>query len=1180
MQVRRVVGVTRPGGRGSGYVVAPRLVLTSAHVTGPAGTAVRVFHPGRAGSYGGAVVWAGTPGGRDDAALVAVDDPAWEPPAGGVVRWGRTVTYRPGIRCESWGLPSFAQRGDRPAELWQPAGTLNPGDRYVGDRYVMTPDGPPPEAAGDGASPWEGMSGAALACDDLLAGVITADPARLAHARLEAVPAYVLLANPTFRRVLAEHTGRADQVLEPIEYQHLAEPAEPAGAQAASPAALLQPHRQVVPFHGREEILTRLHAWAQRPGFGACLVHAAGGQGKTRLARHLAGRLAGGGWAVVWLDARITAADLGAVKDAATPLLVVVDYAEARTEQVGALLEACARHDGASPVKILLLARTAGSWWQALPETSRDAEQLLDSAVVINLPALEPDADSRVGAYRQAAAAFAGALAALPGRQGHPWARLAATLPGPARRDELGNALTLHMTALAELLDCAAPAPDEPGTLGSDEGAEGAEWVEDRLLVHERRYWRTTATGRGLYPALSMETLTDALAAAVGWGAATGPEVDALMQRVPGLADQPADRRSGVRAWIGGLYPSATELPWGQLQPDRLAERFLGRHLENNADLADRLTPAASPAQATRLLTVYARAAAHPVFTHRLDEALTDLCVRHAEVLAVPAIQVATQVEVPQPLLDALHRLLSDPGIDAETLWRWHDQLPLASHALADWVAQLTARLADHSRHHADLPALVMSLSNLSVRLAALGRRGEALGPAAEAARICRRLAEAHPDAFLPDLAVILNNLSNRLAELGRREEALEVITEAATIRRRLAVARPDAFLPDLALSLNNLSIRLADLGRREEALEVIAEAVQIYRRLAGARPDVFLFDLSASLNNLSNRLADLGRREEALEAITEAVAIRRRLAEARPDAFLPDLAGSLNNLSNQLAELGRHEEVLKPVTEAVRIYRRLAGARPDAFLPDLALSLNNLSVRLAELGRREEALEVIAEAVAIRRRLAEARPDAFLPDLAGSLNNLSNRLAELGRHEDALEVIAEAVAIRRRLAEARPDAFLPDLAMSLSDFSNQLSDLGRHEEALDRVTEAARIYHRLAEVRPEVFLPGLAMSLNNLSNRLGDLGRREEALEAITEAVTIFHHLAATYPGTFLPRLAMSLNNLSNRLGDLGRREEALEAITEAVTIIRHLAKTHPSVYQENLEQFLRTMERLRSGA
>ncbi|MEU6739797.1 tetratricopeptide repeat protein [Streptosporangium sandarakinum] len=1171
MQVRRVVGVTGFGGRGSGYVVAPRLVLTSAHVTGPAGTAVRMFHPGRAGTYRGAVVWAGTPGGRDDAALVAVDDPAWEPPAGGVVRWGRTVTYRPGIRCESWGLPAFAQREDRAAELWQPAGTLNPGDRYVGDRYVMTPDGHPPQASAEGVSPWEGMSGAALACDDLLAGVIAADPARLAHARLEAVPAYVLFADPGFRRVLAAHTGRADQVLEPVEYQHLAEPAEPA-VQAASPAALLQPHRQVVPFHGRQEILTRLHAWTQRPGFGACLVHAPGGQGKTRLARHLTGRLAGEGWAVVWLDAHAPAAELGAVKDATAPLLVVVDYAEARTEQIGALLEVCARHDGASPVKVLLLARTAGSWWQALPETSRNAELLLADAEVTPLPALEPDAASRAGAYRQAAAAFADALAALPGRQDHPWARLAATLPAPTQRDELGNALTLHMTALADLLDRAAP-----GVPGNDEGAEG---VEDRLLVHERRYWRATATGRGLYPALSMETLTDALAAAVGWGAATRAEADALLARVPGLADQPADRRSGVRAWVGDLYPSAAEPPWGQLQPDRLAERFLGRHLQTNSDLADHLTPAASPAQATRLLTVYARAAAHPAFTHRLDAALTDLCVRHADVLAVPAIQVATQVEAPRPLLDALHRLSSDPGIDAETLWHWHDQLPLASHALADWVAQLASRLADHSRHHADLPALVMSLSNLSVRLAALGRREEALEPATEAARICRRLARTHPDAFLPDLAVISNNLSNRLAELGRREEALEAITEAVTIRRRLAGARPDTFLPDLALSLNNLSIRLADLGRREEALEAVTEAVQIHRDLAGARPDALLFDFSTSLNNLSNRLADLGRREEALEAIAEAVTIRRHLAGARPDTFLPDLAGSLNNLSNQLADLGRHEEVLEPVAEAVRIYRRLAEARPGAFLPNLAMSLNNLSVRLAELGRHEDALEVIAEAVAIRRRLAGAHPDVFLPDLAGSLNNLSNRLADLGRREEALEAIAEAVQTYHRLADARPDAFLPELAMSLSDFSNQLSDLGRHEEALERVTEAVRIYHRLAEARPEVFLSGLAMSLNNLSNRLTDLGRREEALGVIAEAVTIHHHLAETYPGAFLSRLAMSLNNLSNRLADLGRREEALEAITGAVTIYHRLAKSHPSVYQQDLERSLMTMEWLRGGA
>ncbi|MFD0886031.1 hypothetical protein ACFQ08_15905, partial [Streptosporangium algeriense] len=84
MQRQRVVAVTTTSaaasGRGSGYVVGPRLVLTSAHVTGPTGSPVEVFHPGHPQTYHGHVVWSGTPGGRDDAALVVIDDPAWRPP--------------------------------------------------------------------------------------------------------------------------------------------------------------------------------------------------------------------------------------------------------------------------------------------------------------------------------------------------------------------------------------------------------------------------------------------------------------------------------------------------------------------------------------------------------------------------------------------------------------------------------------------------------------------------------------------------------------------------------------------------------------------------------------------------------------------------------------------------------------------------------------------------------------------------------------------------------------------------------------------------------------------------------------------------------------------------------------------------------------------------------------------
>ncbi|MFJ3932833.1 MULTISPECIES: hypothetical protein [unclassified Streptomyces] len=133
----RVVGVTGPGGPGSGYAVGGRLVLTSAHVVARAGERVQVFRPGGAGRVGGRVVWCGTPGGRDDAALVLLDDdPAWQVP-GAVVGWGRMATDRPGTACQTWGLPDVAQRPGQPVEAAQLKGAINPGTGLIGNQYVM-----------------------------------------------------------------------------------------------------------------------------------------------------------------------------------------------------------------------------------------------------------------------------------------------------------------------------------------------------------------------------------------------------------------------------------------------------------------------------------------------------------------------------------------------------------------------------------------------------------------------------------------------------------------------------------------------------------------------------------------------------------------------------------------------------------------------------------------------------------------------------------------------------------------------------------------------------------------------------------------------------------------------------------------------------------------------------------
>jgi tetratricopeptide (TPR) repeat protein len=125
-------------------------------------------------------------------------------------------------------------------------------------------------------------------------------------------------------------------------------------------------------------------------------------------------------------------------------------------------------------------------------------------------------------------------------------------------------------------------------------------------------------------------------------------------------------------------------------------------------------------------------------------------------------------------------------------------------------------------------PDLAMSLNNLAIRYAELGRREEALAPAEEAVEIYRALVARNPDAYRPALASSLNNLANRYAELGRREEALAPAEEAVEIRRALVARNPDAYRPALASSLNNLAIRYAESGLDGQAKRLVREAASL----------------------------------------------------------------------------------------------------------------------------------------------------------------------------------------------------------------------------------------------------------------------------------------------------------------------------------------------------------------
>jgi tetratricopeptide (TPR) repeat protein len=1086
---------------GSGYLVADRLVLTAGHVVDGAarGSAIDVKFPAADAAATGVVLWSGSAEGLD-AALVELN----VPPKGrvrirvGAVRWGRLTGQRPGVEATAVGFPRALKDTDGMRVPDQVDGAINPGAGF-GERYDLNLSGAHPLVAAEDPSPWAGLSGAALYCDALLAGVVVIDTPNFQSGRLTAVPTWRLLANADFATALGRHG--CEQQWESVE---LAALFEHAGGRLDSPASLLRADNAVVRFRGRDQLLEDLWSWAEgADDLAGMLLIGAGGQGKTRLARELCQQLRSEGWVVGFVRREWDSARASRLTDSRFPVLAVVDYTETRVEHVRELVRAAA--DATVSVRALLLARSAGEWWQQLQRELRSRVSLAQPVV---LPPLEDAPDGRRDAYCDALGDLASALARLPDRADTDWQARARTLKPPdLSAGAYATILTIQLQALTDLL--AAAEDERDGTLDGPEtdGSRRPEELEDVLLEHEQTYWERTAAREGLVkPNYQPITLKRAVATATVCGAADEDDAIRTVTRIPGLGDKTTDERRGVARWLGDLYPAGAGRYWGSLQPDRVGEHLIGQVTRDKADLLPAVLDGASEEQLTLALTVLARAAGHQP---HIASVLRELLTARLPIMGPLTVPVAIAAARPQPVIDALRQAVLN-ATDPEELHSLHDALPPQSLLLGSLAVDLTTRLVT----------------------------------------LYRPLADVNPDAFLPRLANSMNSHSVMLSRVGRPEDALAAIEEAVEIRRRLASVRPDAFLPDLASSLSNQSRCLGELGRREDALAANEEAVETYRGLAAADPDAFLPDLAKSLNNQSGGLSGLGRREDALAASEEAVETYRGLVAADPDAFLPGLAMSLNNLSVRLNDLRRHDDALVAIEEAVTINRRLAEAGPDAFLPDLAKSINLRSVQLNARGCHDEALEAIDEAVTVYRRLAEARPDAFLPDLAGALNNQCGWLSAQGRDDEALVAIDEAVTVYRRLAEARPDAFLPVFARALSNKSIPLSALGRHDEALEAIDEAVTVYRRLAEARPDVFLPDLARALNNRTGCLSDLRRHEEALEAIEEAVTIYRRLAAARPDVFLPELAGALNNQSVPLSALGRHDEAIAAAQQAIDL------------------------------
>ncbi|NUU22027.1 MAG: hypothetical protein HOV68_11025, partial [Streptomycetaceae bacterium] len=569
---------------GMGCVIAPGLILTAGDVL-DSQAEVSVF-AGDSKAYRAELIWLSH---ELDAALIAAPIAENTPP----VSWGRLVTAVTALPCVIHGLEVVgagrARRATYGATARSGANFSTVHDFEVSahsaplDMDVLA-DGPP--------DPWRSYRGAPVFVEGRLAGFVAYQPSRESdRLYVSALPA--LLADPDFRDIVASYAPGLPLALEPLEWLALSEPAEPVGTltRRRSPGALLRPRAEAMPFSGRETELAELAQWASPPGLDARLIHGPGGRGKTRLAHEFGKRQADAGWAVLWLDARASGDELKLLAEAAVPALVVIDYAETRVEQLRQLFAVLVRASGQPDVKVLMLARTAGSWWQSLMLSSADVHDIVGGASTVPLRALDAD--------------------------------------------PLGS----QVAAISGLLD-------DPGGSGDTVKSD----VAARLLAHERRYWRGAARTQGIGD-FSPETLEDAVAVAVATQPADRTAADLFLRAVPGLADQPRDRRDAVRAWISELFPSSEGGPWGRMYPDLLVERVL----------KERMT--AHPELFVDLMTRMTRPDIRELMTHWWWSAEADTRAGGAfEGLVAGFVTRHAQAWPPQALLDLSDWALVDPG--------------------------------------------------------------------------------------------------------------------------------------------------------------------------------------------------------------------------------------------------------------------------------------------------------------------------------------------------------------------------------------------------------------------------------------------------------------------------------------------------------------------------------------
>lgn len=1089
--------------------------------------------------------------------------------------WGQYDRHEP-YPWESVGFPRAAKLdndGDKPERLRADArGQFGPHGGGPTRLELGVDFSPPP-------TEWPGMSGAPVFADGRLVGVIRTVPIGFKGSRLYATPAEKILELETVRGALGD--VELDLVpLSPLDSNLVQLPVDSANV---TPSALLIAAHEVVPFHAnsRRTELTMLKRLCDSPQpVEVCLITGEGGAGKTRLLIEWCKQLRGRGWIAGFLPAQLSNSELERIVARPFDTCIVIDYAEARPGLSGELENLI--KSVAQRTRIVLLAREAGEWWEALCEASPKLEDLAARHTPVCLQTISADNSTHAELIHKAYLAFQQRLGVIP-----------STVEAVPFYDEISSAafttpLELHMAALTMALD------------SGNRGASVAE-VTKRILSHEQRFWYRAYPEQRLDWSAFRRKARRFVAAVTLLGGVSLTKARELRTSIDGPDDDFLD-------FLQRVYPLRidNQRSIGPLKPDLLGEALVIRVLENDDEekalLCDTFNGATSRELTHGFLVMGRISIREP---DRGVDWLQKMLEADPNQRIFPALDAAISLaprSAADPLALVLAQAMPEHGT-VEIATAGLERLSMRTVALLDFAIWATERVYEESQsdqHNINILEFVSSNLTLSRVLRAAGRLEESIEHGEFVVYLWKSTIRIEP-RYGHELAIALDELGATLQRLNRFDEAERLHRVAVEKLFEEPIKRP----AEAARAARRIGIVLLRQGRLGEASDELQRAHVLHQQLHEHMPNTVRYEIPEDLCALAQLLHVNGQDSDALNFFEPAIlAIREIVSEEREEVFAT-LGELLSNYSRSLRALERVDDALVAAQESMEIFSRLIKVRSEAFWSEFCSAseeyINTLKqadrhmeaaqtwIRMIESFREVETLtglnriglaralcglaemvtienipsptELLHEAVKLLREVEQNHPELVHADLLRCLSCSANHLNKSGLTEAAIPDEEEAVTIARDQYLAGLSSPLPQ---HLAIYAKLLFDLGRQKEA--------HVVQRELDELVEVTKASDVNSAQSLAQRLVDFGlaqhnsrRFAAAVATLSHAVRILvqvHDADQTQPAA--EAVASCQMHLAESLRALGRDVSALYVEEDAFVKAKDLFEKSPEQYRE----------------